>query len=172
MIKAVTGARDVKTKTESQLLKYERRKGLQTDNNYYINDSLTWVNYLQRVIDDKLQYMEVYDKNGYMLPPYDTGHCPAPIYRYINNICNFPQEPLRDSLLSVRMAMLSPFKATTTTSFNPSEYDYSIIIYYARFLGIMNKNYARTYEQLLRDQKDCKIQYIKVALDPVHLGER
>ena len=167
MYRIFLGAGRVKTKTESQLVRYEKRKGLQTDNNYYINDSVTWANFMQRCYDDNLQFLEVYDKNGYMLAPYDTGHCPAPFYRYINNICNFPQDPLRDSLLSSRMSKLTPFKATTVKNFNPSEYDYTIVIYYARFLGITNKNFARSYERLLRKQQDCKIHYIKVALDPV-----
>ena len=47
------GLRDPKVKTEKQLLKYASRKGLQTDNNFSLRDSLTLEKYLYTVLSGK-----------------------------------------------------------------------------------------------------------------------
>ena len=159
------GTRNAVVKSESQIEKYEKRKGLQTDNNFSLKDSLTFQKYFTLLSNEKLGKLEVYDKNGKMLPPYDTTGCPAPFYRYINGICTTPQEVLEDSLLQNKMLDFVPF-SSNKAEVDPSKYDYTIVIYWARFYGTVNKSNAREFERLLSQQKDCKIQYIKVSLDP------
>lgn len=159
------GTRNAIVKTEKQIEKYELRKGLQTDNNYSLRDSLTFQKYFSLLSDEKLGKIEVYDNKGRMLPPYDTTGCPAPFYRYINGICTTPQEVFEDSLLQNKMLDFVPF-SSNKAEVDPSKYDYTIVIYWARFYGTVNKSNAREFERLLSQQKDCKIQYIKVSLDP------
>lgn len=160
------GIRNPKVKTEKQLLKYASRKGLQTDNNFSLRDSLTLEKYLYTVLSGKSSMAVVYDREGKMLYRYDTTGCPGPYMQYLQSICANKQETQSDSLFTDRMNDLVPFSATTNKVINTGDYDYTIVLYWARFLGMMNKKHARNYEQILQQNHGCKIQYIKVSLDP------
>lgn len=171
--KVFLGFRNVNEKTEEQLLRYASRKGLQTDNNYYLGDSATFMSNLKKFEQQGFVSMEVYDKNGYLLPPYDTADCPAPLSRYLNSICTTQQEPLKENLLSEKMKTLIPFKNNeAAAAYQPGNYDYTVILYWARFIGAYNKTNALEYERILRGQKDCKIHYFKVTLDPVNISRK
>jgi hypothetical protein len=160
------GIRDPKVKTEKQLLKYATRKGLQTDNNFSLRDSLTFEKYFYTITSGKSSMAVVYDREGKMLYRYDTTGCPGPYLQYLQSICTNKQETQADSLFTDRMNDLVPFSATTNKVINTGDYDYTIVLYWARFLGMMNKKHARNYEQILQQNHGCKIQYIKVSLDP------
>lgn len=160
------GLRDPKVKSEKQLLKYASRKGLQTDNNFSLRDSLTLEKYLYTVLSGKSSMAVVYDREGKMLYRYDTTGCPGPYMQYLQSICANKQETQSDSLFTDRMNDLVPFSATSNKVINTGDYDYTIVIYWAKFLGMMNKKHARNYEQILQQNHGCKIQYIKVSLDP------
>ncbi len=165
------GFRDAKEKTEEQLLRYEKRKGLQTDNNYYICDSAVFADNLNKILSDSITYLEVYNRDGFLLPQYDTADCPAPLSRYLQTICAETPESHKDLHLNDKMKTLTPFKNNTAAaSFNYNDYDYTIVINWARFMGIFNKKNARTFERLLKEQKDCKIHYFKVTMDPVNIS--
>lgn len=167
------GFRNVKEKTEEQLLRYETRKGLQTDNNYYIRDSITFRENLNKLLRDGYVSLEVYDKNGNFLPPYDTSDCPAPLSRYLQSICSIPQESIKDFQLSEKMKTLTPFKNNSSAmTFDHHKYDYTVIIYWARFMGIFNKKNARQFERTLKAQKNCNIHYFKVTMDPVNISAK
>lgn len=160
------GIRDPKVKSEKQLLKYATRKGLQTDNNFSLRDSLTFEKYFYTITSGKSSMAVVYDREGEMLYRYDTTGCPGPYLQYLQSICTNKQETQADSLFTDRMNDLVPFSATTNKVINTGDYDYTIVLYWARFLGMMNKKHARNYEQILQQNHGCKIQYIKVSLDP------
>lgn len=160
------GIRDPKVKSEKQLLKYATRKGLQTDNNFSLRDSLTFGKYFYTVMSGKSSMAIVYDREGKMLYRYDTTGCPGPYMLYLQSICLNKQDTQADSLFTDRMNDLVPFSATSNKVINVGDYDYTIVLYWARFLGIMNKKHARNYEQILHQNHGCKIQYIKVSLDP------
>lgn len=160
------GTRNAKVKSEKQLLKYATRKGLQTDNNFSLRDSLTFEKYLYTVLSGKSSMAVVYDREGKMLYRYDTTGCPGPYMQYLRSICENKQEAQADSLFTDRMKDLVPFSTTENKVVNAGDYDYTIVLYWARFLGMMNKKHAKNYEQILQQNHGCKIQYIKVSLDP------
>ncbi|MFN8155248.1 MAG: hypothetical protein U0Y08_13225 [Bacteroidia bacterium] len=167
----ILGFRPVKEKTEAQLLRYEKRKGLQTDNNYYYIDSASYYNNLAKTLnEDGFTRMEVYDKNGNLLPPYDTADCPAPLNRYLASLCTNTQEPVAGTALAEKMKLIKPFKNNAAAAiYNPADYDYTVILYWGRFMGISNKLNARNFEQALKKHEGCKIHYFKVTLDPVNI---
>lgn len=166
------GIRDIQPKTEKQLLRYMHRKGLQTDNNYYLHDSLVNESYIDATLKNKIRWLEVYDKNGYLLTPYDTGKCPGPFYLYLQTICNHRQDADTNALLATRMEQLRPFTTTTNPiDVSDKSYEYTVVIFWARFIGAYNKVNARSYERILKQQQNCKIRYIKVPIDPVQSGQ-
>lgn len=107
----------------------------------------------------------IYDRNGKYIEYRETDtSCNAGLYEFIPklNLTEKYNQPNHPDLKTE----LNKFRNLKGNVLNePDPADFYILIYWTIWTGRLNKDHVKIWEDLARDNKNCKIKVIKVNLD-------
>jgi len=159
------GYRDPKPEDKKSLTKYLNRKNISAENILVLTDSL---NYYRRIKEIKdFPEIRVFNKSGELIFYRDTlGTCSAPAYEFTTAICRYANSiPNHAKTVMLESKNLMTLDNTPKEISADGNYDYYVFIYWARFLGRLNKTKTRVWEENLKNVKDCKVLVYKVNMD-------
>jgi len=176
VFKIVAGVHDCnKPSHVGDLKKYAIKLGMHYDNIVYPLDS----NAFQRThmrLTRGFPAMDVFNHEGYRIIVNDIAICSNPLSDFTKIICDGKfagidssrrlDEELADY---IRIPMISSTQAVPKSSYEfmkmDTSADYTVIIYFMYCVRRMNKEYTAPWEKNLLDQKNCKVNVLKVSLD-------
>ncbi len=164
-IKLLYGIHQPRERNEKELIRYAEKKSLESGNLFYVKDTASFSTITKDL--PSLTDVEIYNRQGHFIHFRERGGCPAPTDRYLKTICN-SQTNDADSAKTIqdRMKQIVAFQNNMSyTGYTPDAYDYTILIYWASYLGTLNKKGPRFWEDLLKEQKTCRIKVFKISLD-------
>jgi hypothetical protein len=107
----------------------------------------------------------IYDKNGAYIEYRQTDtSCNAGLFKFIpslnlNDTYNKPDS----SNLNSELSKFRDLNGNTLKQIEPA--DFYVLIYWTVWTGKLNKNHVKIWEDLARNNKNCKIKVLKVNLD-------
>lgn len=107
----------------------------------------------------------LYDRNGKYIEYRQTDtSCNAGLFQFITtlNLSDKYNHP-DSSDLKTELNKFRDLKGNTLSQPEPA--DFYLLIYWTVWTGKLNKNHVKIWEDLARDNKNCKIKVIKVNLD-------
>jgi len=107
----------------------------------------------------------IYDRNGKYIEYRQTDtSCNAGLFQFIPtlNLSDKYNQP-DSSDLKTELNKFRNLKGITLSQTEPA--DFYLLIYWTLWTGKLNKNHVKIWEDLARDNKNCKIKVIKVNLD-------
>ncbi len=165
VLKLCMGIKKPSGKTPEELLAYARKKSMPTDNIFYFRDSASFVNTVNAL--PTLTEIEVYDTKGNLITFKEPGACAVQTDQFLNNICLSAKQP-PDTLKTIAQRMKDLVEVPgnlAARNYKAQDYDYTIILYWATYLGTLNKKNPRTWEQIIQNKNECRIRVFKVSLD-------
>ncbi len=169
VLKKIYGIRKPRTETEASLKKYLTRKGLTTDNLYTVNaeDFTTLMSEKLGGIPEIL----IFDKQGRSIIyqeklPENSKACNAGAFGFLSALN--AETPLQyDSTFSLQkfLPMLKDFKGNPNPPKLSSEANFYLFIFWTRYIGRLNKDHVKVWEELAKNNSSVRIQTFKVNLD-------
>ncbi len=107
----------------------------------------------------------IYDRNGKYIEYRQTDtSCNAGLFQFIPtlNLSDKYNQP-DSSDLKTELNKFRNLKGNTLSQTEPANFYF--LIYWTVWTGKLNKNHVKIWEDLARDNKNCKIKVIKVNLD-------
>jgi hypothetical protein len=107
----------------------------------------------------------IYDKSGKYIEYRQTDtSCNAGLFQFIPalNLTDKYNQP-DSSNLDIELKKFRDLNGNTLKRLTTS--DFYLLIYWTVWTGKLNKDHVKIWEDLARDNKNCKIQVIKVNLD-------
>jgi hypothetical protein len=161
IILAIYGYHSPKQETKLTLLNYIDKKKMSVDNILFVKTESEWFK-LNKYGSDIICFDK--NKNYYLYK--DTLQCNAPAFMYCEHICNseIPTGRINsgfklDSLLS----MTEDFGGNIPKA---SDDDYTIFIGWASWMGRLNSDHIKVWEESLL-KSGCKLKVYKLCLDPL-----
>ena len=161
LLKMYYGLKNPEIENKESILKYCKKKGMNMTNLATINID-DYVSKLNGVPD-----ADIFNKRGEYIE-----------YRQTDSSCNaglftFIPELHRDSVyqLTGKTNLNDEIKKMRTLTgeqyvlIDTSDYDFYVIMYWARFTGRLNKDHINIWEQEANKNKNAKIKVIKVNVD-------
>lgn len=107
----------------------------------------------------------IYDSNGKYIEYRQTDtSCNAGLFQFIPSLKLNDKYNQPDSAdLKTELNKLRDLKGNTLTQPEPA--DFYLLIYWTVWTGKLNKDHVKIWEDLARENKNCKIKVIKVNLD-------
>jgi len=165
VIKLISGFHDPKPEDRQSLTEYLSRKKISADNVLVFADSSS---YYQRLYEMKdFPDIRVFDRSGKRIYYKDTTiSCTGSAYDFTKAICTFKNlKSSASKSLSAEAANLKTIDDAPVFIPENDEADYYVLIYWARFLGRLNKNHVRAWENNLKHAKSCRVRVYKVNMD-------
>jgi hypothetical protein len=158
------GIRNPKIENENTIIKYLKSNDLDISNNYALKDTSALYSFMKTGIG--APEIQFFDKNGYLMKYKDDKKCNGQNDSLISFLD--PQNVVKiDSSLNV-FTYLNQIRTLKGESVNMSKFsnqDYYLIIYWAKWLGKMNRNKIYDWENSLRMKNNLKIVTIKLTTD-------
>lgn len=159
------GVHKPKLEDKESLVHYLNKKDLATDNILVYDDSTVHNSKLIEL--NGIPEIRVFNKQGILIYYKDTGsYCSGPAEAFTKSICS-----ANDLLANASKTLTSELKSVVTLDNNPvvlsndGSVDYYVLIYWARFVGALNKTKVREWENNLKNVTGCKIWVAKVDMD-------
>lgn len=109
----------------------------------------------------------IFDKSGNYLEYKESDtSCNAGLFNYIPELnSNGSYNRSVKYNLTEEVSSLRNLKGQAIQEFNSSEYDFLLFIYWAKWVGKLNKDHVKEWQQLALDNKNAKIKTILINLD-------
>lgn len=121
--------------------------------------------FLQTLQGKRIPDAEIYDRQGNFIEYKQTDtSCNAGLFQFIPdmNLENIYFKP-NSSVLNEQLEKFKNLQGNNLQAVEQA--DFYLLIYYAVWTGKLNKDHVKIWEDLARDNKNCKINVIKVNLD-------
>lgn len=155
------GIKDPEIEQEKSIRKRALKYDLDTSNIVTVNSR----DFLQVLKDQGIPEGAIYDRNGKYIEYRQTDtSCNAGLFKFIPdlNLNGVYNQPDRPDLASE----LSKFRDLKGNALNkPKPADFYLLIYWTVWTGKLNKDHVKIWEDLARNNNNCKIEVIKVNLD-------
>lgn len=158
------GIRNPKIESQQSILDYLTSQQLSTANSYALKDTAT----LTKFCNSNIGTPEIrfYDKNGYLMLYRDNKKCNGQndsliSFLDLKNVVNV------DSSANIK-EYISQLKTLDGKDVNPEDfknYNYYLIMYWAKWCGDANKTKMEDWEKSLNKKNDPHIKTIKVTTD-------
>lgn len=158
------GIRKPKVETEKSLTHYSNRIHFINSNIYILTSEQKWKNEIAH--NNSIPEIRVFNHDGYSVKYKEDHLCNAPAFNFTENICDI-NNPLVDSSFTLK----GEIKELKDLQGNPLQeklidnYDYIVCIYWARYIGRLNKDHVAVWEENLNKQTKCRIKVLKINLD-------
>ncbi len=164
-MKLIGGFRTPKPEDKESITKYLNRKKIDTDNVLVFSDSVSYYNRIREV--KQLPEIRVFNKEGVLVYHKDTAvSCPGPANDFTKMICIVSR--LKQNInrnVKTETSSLRTLENLPVNILVNGEYDYYVFIYWALFMGRLNKSDVKVWESNLKSAKGCKVCVYKVDMD-------
>lgn len=151
--------------------KYQRKKGIDGTINLMPKDAASFrsiMNTLKETPD-----LIAYTREGYLIRYKDTLQCNAPGFDFSKLICSAYRLRI-DSTQQLAAALKGFVPLTAVDQQRLQEeaatgYEYTVVLYWTKYTGRLNKNHTRIWKNNLEKSTDCKVRLLMVNMD---LNER
>lgn len=149
--------------TEASIKNYAFQIGLDTFNIVSVNADDFRKTLSKRGVPEGL----IFDKSGNYLEYKESDtSCNAGLFIYIPELnSNGSYNRSVKYNLTEEVSSLRNLKGQAIQEFNSSEYDFLLFIYWAKWVGKLNKDHVKEWQQLALDNKNAKIKTILINLD-------
>jgi len=166
ILKSLYGIKKPKVESERSILKYASKKGLLQDNIFTLTqDDWTWA--VQNISFAKsIPDIMVFDKNGNLLKYREESQCNAKAFSFLSSLTKENKFEY-DSLLTMKdlTTKLKDLKGNNTSFTINDSTDYYVFIFWAVWIGRLNKDNVKEWETDALNNKNCSIKVIKVNMD-------
>ncbi len=161
IMKKIYGIKDPEIENKKTILKSALKYNLDTSNIVTVNSK----DFLYVLNGQSIPDAAIYDKNGKYIEYRQTDtSCNAGLFQFIPSLNLNEKYNQPDS--SDLTAELNKFRDLKGNLITPTEAaDFYLLIYWTVWTGKLNKDHVKVWEDLGRDNKNCKIKVIKVNLD-------
>ena len=162
-LKTFYGIKKPKTETEKSLKKYLKRKDINSDNIYAVNykDFIEIVKQIGGIPE-----ILVFEKNGKLIKYKEETDCNASAFDFIKKLSIKDTLQYVDSLnIDDYLLKLKDFKGKSIEFKKQTETDFYLFIFWVRYSGRLNKDHVKIWEEQANNNKNSKIEVIKVNLD-------
>lgn len=160
IIKLMYGIKNPATETEESTVRYLERVGMQTNNIY----ALTENNYYTVASEIKIPSFYLFDANGnQIIVDEDCGALKTDFISNLNKdkTYNTTQTIKLEDIIS----NLVYLDGKPATKFRNNEIDYYLVIYWAQFIGRINKKSPAKWENAAFENENVSISVIKINMD-------
>lgn len=166
ILKSLYGIKKPKFESERSIIKYASKKGLLQDNIFTLNqDDWTWA--VQNISFAKsIPDIMVFDKNGNLLKYREESQCNAQAFSFLLSLTKESKFEY-DSLLTMKdlTIKLKDLKGNNASFTINDSTDYYVFIFWAVWIGRLNKDHVKEWETDAHNNKNCSIKVVKVNMD-------
>ena len=163
VLKTLYGVKKPKIETEKSLKDYLKRKGINADNIYAVNKD-DYVKIIKQI--KNIPEILVFDKNGNNIKYKETKQCNAKAFDFIETLSKNTSFIYNDSLkLNDYLKKLKDFSGNPVKYNKKFNTDFYLFIFWTRYIGRLNKDHVKVWETKANNNKNAKIEVIKVNLD-------
>jgi hypothetical protein len=158
------GIRNPKIENEKSILNYLKDNNLDLDNNFVLKDTAALYSFMKSGVG--APEILFYDKNGFLMRYKDDKKCNGQNDSLISFLD--PKHIIGVDSSSNVYKYLDQVRTLDGKEVNVSEFkekDYILIIYWAKWMGKMNKNKIVDWENSLTKRNNLKIKTIKLSTD-------
>lgn len=167
VVKTMYGIKDPKIETKESLFKFLSKKKLDTNNVYCVSfeDFKPTLSLTNNKIPDVL----IFNKQGKYIPYGDEWACNASAFNFIEEL-NLDTIYKKTDLI-ILDTLLSKFRTFDGEHITEKETnkiknaDFVCIVLWAKFTGKLNKTKVKEWEEQARNNKNAKINFIKLDMD-------
>ncbi len=162
-IKIIYGIKDPKTENESSITEYMKKNKMITDN-VFVPDENTYKSITQKT---GLPDFFVFDNRGKLIIIESDKKCPATGTEFLEKLNPANDYNTNDEInlseVIENLHYLNGNLAELTVSGN---YDFFLVIYWAKFIGKLNQKYVTVWENTAHSNNFAKIKTFKINMDP------
>ena len=166
ILKSLYGIKKPKVESEISILKYASKKGLLQDNIFTLTqDDWTWA--VQNISFAKsIPDIMVFDKNGNLLKYREESQCNAKAFSFLLSLTKESKFEY-DYLLTMKdlTTKLKDLKGNNTSFTINDSSDYYVFIFWAVWIGRLNKDHVKEWETDAHNNNNCSIKVVKVNMD-------
>lgn len=166
ILKSLYGIKKPKVESERSILKYASKKGLLQDNIFTLTqDDWTWA--VQNISFAKsIPDIMVFDKNGNLLKYREESQCNAKAFSFLSSLTKESKFEY-DSLVTMKdlTIKLKDLKGNNTSFTINDSTDYYVFIFWAVWIGRLNKDHVKEWETDAHNNNNCSIKVVKVNMD-------
>jgi len=168
VLKILYGVKKPKVESEKSILKYAAKKGLLLDNMYAFSEE-DWIWAIKNISFAKaIPDIMVFNKDGNLLKYREESQCNAKAFSFISSLTkeimfNYEYDP------SLKMndltSKLKDLKGNAVSFPVNDSTDFYVFIFWARWLGRLNKDHVKVWEKEALQNKNCSIKVFKINMD-------
>lgn len=161
----LAGAHNPKPEDKESLIRYLDKKDIPADNILVLVDSTFF--YRKHRDLGGIPEIQVFNKHGILINYKDTGSsCSGPAEFFTKAICSANVLSSNSSkTIESELKDLVTFDNNPVVLAKDSSFDFYVLIYWARFIGNLNKSKVRVWESNLKNVTGCKVWVAKVNMD-------
>lgn len=164
-LKVFYGIKKPKVENEKSLIKYLKRKEINSVNVYTVNEKDF---YPTLMVSDGIPEIIVYDcKNDKPIKYREDTMCNGYAFGFVENLKKDTIFQYVDTLPNFfdLISRLRDLNGNTVNIEKNKNVDYYLFIFWTRYIGRLNKNHVKVWEEQANNNKNCEIKVIKVNLD-------
>jgi hypothetical protein len=160
------GIKQPQSETPESLTKYANEIGL--------NDSLiiipkdTTAFYRLYQLNNSVPEIRAFNKRGEMVYYKDSTTCNAPAFSFTDSICFINDLTINTYYSLAKECSLYKNLDGKDLEINSDIYDYTVFIYWAKYLGKLNKDHVKEWQDNLQKQTECSIKIYLANMDIPH----
>lgn len=166
VLKVFYGLKNPKTENEKSILKCAKKKELSQDNIYCFNQE-DWIWAINNLSYAKsIPDIMVFDKNGNLLKYREESQCNAQAFSFLLSLTKESQFEY-DSLLVMKdlTTKLKDLKGNNVSITENETTDYYVFLFWAVWIGRLNKDHVKEWENDASNNTNCNIEVIKINMD-------
>jgi len=163
ILKLYMGVKKPKIENEKSLIKYLDKKGLRTDNVY----ATTLFNYpyMNNIINGAPDIL-IFTSEGKLIKYKSDTSCNASAFNFLENVSPDMNFEFIDSItFDDCFTKLTDLKGNPVVIEKSNNTDFYLIIFWAKFIGRLNKDHVKIWEELAINNSNAKIKVFKVNKD-------
>lgn len=157
------GVKKPKIENEKSLTKYLEKKGLRTDNLYALD--ITDYQYLDSIVDGVPDIM-IFSSDGRLIKYKPDTSCNASAFSFLETVKpNMKFDYINCVSFDDCFSRLKDLKGNPVVIKKSENIDFYLIIFWARFIGRLNKDHVKIWEEQALNNTNAKIKVFKVNKD-------
>ncbi len=163
VLKTFYGIKKPKIETENTLRKYLKKKDINDDNIYTVNYSD--FKKINKQIDGIPEIL-IFENNGKLIKYKNDNECNAKAFDFIENLSK--TDSLRydkKTTLNNYLNKLRDFNGKAIKMEKDNNIDFYLFVFWAKYVGRLNKDHVKIWEEQANNNKRSKIKVVKVNLD-------
>jgi hypothetical protein len=146
---------------------------MDTTNLVFLKDSAMFMKYYTKADEPTKHFniglpeLYVFDRSGRLLKYKPDTVCNGAGFDFTKNVCNAYLGLKKTEYNYIDFSKFFIRSNGQAVSYNINEYDVIVVITWAKFVGQLNRDHVKVWEQNLSNAKNCKVKIIKACLDPI-----